>query len=294
MEPKSLTQFYDDLKQHNDGPATTAIKMYRVGGAPGPGGITPDAMAWKNKVMHHCHGLKDKCLKHVLLDVYCKIIPLDKDYVDGNMGTMKADIDNMLAQKNMTPTQYFTSAFESTGAPFVKYLIEQADLISKAYMEKEEEELKDAQDNNIDLPEPPEPETTDEDTNSQLVDLENDTEYDDFVEQLKKKTIDKIVNDVSAIIAGEKQEKDMSFNPVNESTINAAMEYLEKALWNENSSPEQKEQMIGLAIRESTLHEFDKVFELQGRSFNEYTTRVRLGKGYVINESAINYIKENA
>lgn len=307
MEPTSLTNFYDDLKKQQATPPATPVFHIRHG----VGGWNPDAIEWKHKAMKNCDKLKDKCCKHILLDMYCKILPLDKDYIDGNMGTMSSDVDGMLAQKGMTPTQYLTSCFESTNSHFVKYLIEQTNLIAKGYMEKEDATLKDAEENDIDLPEPPEPDTDDPEINSQLVDLESDTEYDDFVEKLKKKTIDKIVDDVSNIIAGKKEDDSMTFDPapadgsapvdagapapelpVGESVVGVAMDYLEKKLWNENVSPNQTEAMLGLAIRESTLHEFDNVFELKGRSFNEYCTRIHLGKGYVINESVTNSFKD--
>lgn len=298
MEPTSLTNFYDDLKKQDAAPAAA---VFHVG--PGISGMNHDALGWKHKCMKHADALKDKCCKHILVDMYCKILPLDKEFIDGNMGLMHKDVDGMLAQKGMTPTQYFTSCYESTGAPFVKYLLDQTNLIARSYMEKEDAELKDAAENNIDLPEPPEPDTEDPEVNSQLVDMESDTEYDDFVEKLKKKTIDKIVDDVSAIIAGQKEDDSMSFDPepvpaavpeelpATESAVITAMDYLQKKLWKESASPEQTETMLGMAIREATLNEFDKVFGLTGKNFNEYASRIHLGKGYVINEAAINSIK---
>lgn len=283
MEP-TLSNFYDGLKKEISSPAPTTYNV-------GTSGMNFDAQQWKDKAMHHCKELKDKCRKHLLVDMYCKIIPLDKDYVDGHMGQMNQDVDSMLAAKGMTPTQYFQSCFESTHAPFVKFLIESTELIGREYMEAREEELKDAQEDSIELSEPVEPEVDDEPIDSQLVDIKSDTEYNDFVEQLKKKTIDKIVDDVSKIIAGEKEEKDMTFDPVEESAVITAMDYIQKNAKMEYASAEATENMLGLAIRESVLHEFDKVFNLQGNKFTEYATRVRLGKGYVITESAINAIK---
>lgn len=283
MEP-TLSNFYDDLKKEISAPTPATYNV-------GTSGMNFDAQQWKNKVMNHCHGLKDKCRKHLLVDMYCKIIPLDKEYVDGHMGQMNQDIDSMLAAKGMTPTQYFTSCFESTHAPFVKFLIESTEMIGKQYMEAEEAELKDAQENNIELSDPAEPSTDDEEIDSQLVDIKSDTEYEDFVEKLKKKTINKIVDDVSKIIAGEKEEKNMTFDPVEESAVITAMNYIQKNVKLESTNADTTEQMLGLAIRESVLHEFDNVFNLPGKLFNEYSTRVRLGRGYVINESALNEIK---
>ena len=66
-------------------------------------------------------------------------------------------------------------------------------------MEEQEEILKDAQEKDINVPDPKEPTTDDEDIENSLVDIKQDTEYEDFVDQLKKKTVDKIVNDISKI-----------------------------------------------------------------------------------------------
>ena len=73
-------------------------------------------------------------------------------------------------------------------------------------MEEAKEELKDAQENGEDVvaPTTPDPETDDEIQN-QLVDIKDDTEYDSFVDTLKKKTIDKIVSDVTKIINDKKE-----------------------------------------------------------------------------------------
>ena len=272
MEPtNSLSSFYNALKGEISPEAPAVVHL------------NPDM--YRHKVKKHCDALKDKCLKHFILDMYCKILPLDDDYKCGNMGQMKGDIDGMLAAKGMTPTQYFTSCFESTNAPFLKYLIDASNTIAHQYYEAEEEKLKDAQENDISIPDPIEPETDDPEVNSQLVDVSNDMEYETFVDALKKKTIDKIVSDVSDIINNEKKDEDMKFDPVGESAVGTAMDYLQKKLYNENVDTET---MLGMAIREATLFEFDKVFKQGGLNpFKEYTTRVRLGKGYVINESAL-------
>lgn len=287
MEPTTLTSMYDDIKKEVNGPAPSPILHVGFG----PAGMNPDAQVWKHKAMKHCCDLKDKCRKHLLLDVYCKILPLDKDYIDGHMGQMNDDIDAMLKSKDMSPTQYFTSCMESTNAPFVKWMFEATESIGRQYMEKQDEILQDGQKNNIDIPDPEEPDVEDPEVKTQLVDIESDMEYDDFVEKLKKKTIEKIVDDVSELIAGEKEDKDMSFDPVQESTVGTAMDYIQKKLWNESVTPEQQEEMIGLAIREAALHEFDCVFDLPCKAFNEYSTRIRLGKGYLINESALTKMK---
>ena len=116
----NLTKFYDDLKQklnNDEGPVTNNMVNVKMGN----GGLdsSPNAMAWRNKAVQCCNNLKDKCHKHLLLDIYCKILPLDSDFIDGHYGMMKQDIDSMLTNKGMTATQYMTSCYESTNAPLL-------------------------------------------------------------------------------------------------------------------------------------------------------------------------------
>lgn len=296
MEHTTLTDFYDDLKSKLDNDREEINKP--LTNVHDPIGAT----AWRNKAVHFRDHLKDKCCKHLILDIYCKILPLDKDYIDGNMGQMKADVDSMLSQKNMSPTQYMTSCYEATNAPLVEYMIRSADTISRVWMEEATEKLKDAQENDIDLPDPVEPETDDEEIEGQLVDVKSDTEYETFVDMLKKKTIDKIVADVSKIISSEKEKSDMTFNTeptddgaMEESVVAVSMDYMTKKFMEShiNLPNDDMENIIGMAIREAALHELDVVFNQPTKQFREFATRIRLGKGAVVNESAVNYIKES-
>lgn len=285
MNPNTLTQMYDDIKKDSIEPAAPSLKIT-------PGGLdrSPGALVWRNKAAHHAAHLKDKCRKHILLDLYCKIIPLDKEWVDDNQGVMKNDIDSMLAAKDMDATQYFMSAYESTNSPFVEYILRSTDMIGRTYMEEQEEVLKDAQEKDIDVPEPRDPEVDDDDVEGALVDVSKDTEYEDFVDKLRKKTVDKIVNDITKIIEDKKEENDMTFE--SESAVAVSMDYLQKQNWGAELTESQNDDMIGMAIREATLHEFDLVFN-QPLTFREFATNIRMGKGAVINESAVNIFKDS-
>ena len=171
-------------------------------------------------------------------------------------------------------------------------------------MEEAEEILKDAQANDEAIPEPEVPSTDDTDIKNQLVEVESDTEYDNFVEELKKRTIDKIVDDVSNIINDKKEENEMTFDttPVAdmeeklESTTSIALNYIQKKLMKENTeiTPEMQNELIAMAIRESTLNQFDVVFRQPTGQFREFASRIRFGKGVLINESAVNYFKESS
>lgn len=312
MDNTKLTQFYDDLKNKLDQPAAQVPNAIRVGGNPVNGiSQTPGAVAWRRKALGECDRLKNDCRKHILLDIYCKILPLDDDYVCGHHGQMKSDIDSMLNNKGMDATKYLTSCYEATHAPLVEFILRSTDMIGRQFMEEADETLKDAQKNDLEVP-PPEADIDSKEVEDQLVDVKNDSEYETFIDKLKEKTVNKIVNDVSKIINSKKEEKDMTFDPkpeadtsaptggddapAMESTVLAGLNYLEKKLMKEHVEvdPDTQEDMIGMAIREATLNQIDLVFRQPNSDFRSFSSRMNFGRGYVINEAAANYITENA
>lgn len=302
MGSTPLTQFYDDLKSgikeehHHD------HHMHHVG-APGQM-FNPGADAWRTKASREAECLKDKCYRHFIVDIYCKISPLDQDYVDGHHGQMCSDVDSMLAGKNMTPTQYLTSCYEATRAPFLEWLLRAGTNASKRYMEEANEELKDAQEKGVDLPDPKPASVEDEDVKEQLVDVKADTEYETFVDKLKQKTVNKIVSDVSKIIADKKEEQGMTFDTKSpaereeamESTVSVALNYIQSKVFTESGtlSEQAQDEMMGLAIREATLNQLDVAFGLPHSDYRNYASRIRFGKGYVVTESAANIIRGEA
>lgn len=303
MNESNLTKFYDELKQklNNDETPSTTVMNVKMG----PGGFnnSPNAMAWRNKAVHCCDHLKDNCYKHLLLDIYCKILPLDQEFIDGNKGMMKQDIDAMLANKGMTATQYLTSCYESTNAPLVEFMIRSVNNIGKSYMEEADEILKDAQETGENIPEPTEHDTEEEKIDNQLVDITSDMEYENFIEVLKKKTIDKIVDDISKIIVNEKEKSDMKFDtePVvdteekMESTTSLALNYAQRLFMKENIDIDtnMNNDLMGLAIREATLNQLDVVFKQPNGVFREFANRLRMGKGILVNKSTLNYFNES-
>jgi hypothetical protein len=303
MENDQLVDFYNKLKSNldSDGPINSPHKM-PVGNV-AMGLNHPDAIAFKRKAYNACNELKDKCYKHILLDIYMNILPLDSDYVDGHRGKFSDHIDCALANKGMTPTEYFKSAAEKTNAPLVEFVIHSVDNIGRAYMEAEDEKLKDAQENNIqaDAPEAPDPED-DPDIENQLVDVEKDDEYESFVDKLKKKTINKIVADISKIIADKKEESDMTFDtqPVDsqaamgESVVTVSVDYAEKKLMQEGVeiTSEMQDNIIADAICEATLNEIDRVFYQPNSDMVSVMRSIRMGKGSIMNESAIDRFME--
>ena len=285
----SLGSIYDSIKDNTQINSNPLI------------GSTPKGDSLKLALIKKGNSLKDNCYKHILLDIYCKILPLDQEYVDGHMGQMSDDIDSMLKSKDMGPTQYITACHESTKAPLLDFIISSVNKMGKTFVEEAEKKIEDANKEGYDIPIPevPEDPTTDENINDQIVDVTNDTEYDAFVDTLKKKTIDKIVSDVTKIINDKDEDSNMTFDPKSmadiqesvESTTSLGINYLQKKLIKENVDVSNiTEELMGYAIRESTLNQFNIVFKQQGGTFKEFASRIKYGKGMIINESAVESI----
>lgn len=303
--PTDLNQLYDDLQSGLNKRSETS-PMMNVGNGPSPIGIEhPGASAWRAMASKECEKLKDDCRKHIILDIYCKILPLDDDFKDENMGQMAGDVNSMLAAKNMSATQYLTSASEQTKSPLVEYVLRMTDLIGKQFMENANETLEDAQEKGLEIPAPEAPTTDDEEVSGQLVDIKNDVSYQTFVDELKKKTVNKIVDDVSKIINDKKEENELAFDPkpnvedqeaVTESAVSVGLNYIQSRFMKESVeiSASAYEDMIGLAMREAALNQIDLVFNIPDGKFNNFATTVRLGHGAVINESAIDAFIESA
>ena len=293
----SLTSFYDELK---NGPDTPVVPNPRLD--TGPIGMAPATTAWRSQANRECETLKDACAKKILLNIYCRVIPLDSDYVDGNQGVMKGDIDNFLANKNMTATQYIKSGYEKTNAPLLEFILRSCNNIGKKFMQEADETLKDAAKNNLDVP-PPVAEPDGEDVDNQLVEIEKDEEYGSFIDKLKQKTIDKIVADVSGIINKTSEEDNMTFNPnpvggpgIGESTVSFVFNHINEKLWKENIelTPSHTEEILVLAIRESVLNMLDTTFKQPDSEFRPFSSKIRFGKGAVVTEAVIqNFVATN-
>ena len=276
----TLMQFYNDLKSANAPAEDPNSILVNVTG--------PAGAQWRMKAAKHADCLRDKCCKHLIADIYCKILPLDDDYKCGHMGMMKQDIDNMLDNKGLSATQYLKSCSESTGSPFVKYLLDATNTIASEYMKECDAKLKAAQENNERILEAEEPELESEEISGALNDITEDDEYKMFIEKLRKKTADTIVNDISDVINKSKIDGSLQYDPKSESAVQMCADAITKKLWKEdvNKNGEKTEEILGLAIRESSLREIDKSFNVAS-PFNEFRTAVGFNKGNVITESAI-------
>lgn len=307
MEPENLSAFYADLKSRlNSDKGATApngpVTPIAGPGAPSSnmGATMPLDVALHRKMVHHCDKLKDDCRKHILLDIYVKILPCDDDFKCKHMGMMHHDIDCMLKNKGMSATQYLTSCSEATKAPLLEFIMRSTDMIGKQYMEDTTAEINADKENGIATPEVKEPSVNDADVQDQLVDIKKDPEYETFVDKLKEKTVKKIVDDVSKIIADKKDEEKMTFDtstPANaavaESVVGVGMDYMTNHFGKQMENIDSDE-LLGIAIREATLNQLDVVFRQKSGEFNEFASRIRWGKGVLINESTIDeYFSES-
>lgn len=277
---------------------------------------------WRKKINHHCDKVKDRCCKHIILDIYCKTLPLDHDYVCKNKRMLSDDIDVFLDKKKMAPYQYLTAAKQATDAPLLKHLLDETDLVSRNYYERAYKEALDNQRKNI-MVNPQEP------SNGDLVDVSQDSKYNQFIENLKEQTRDKIVKDVTNLIKNSNDGEELEFKPGDgdipnqnvmkkksqqefapevydneknsnpdgivdmddikkESVLLQCMDYGSRKFIKENIEMNSKmnEEMIGLAIRESTLWNIDRVFKLKNHEaeLNNLQTNLFLNKGIVFNK----------
>lgn len=285
MNDNNLLKTYDNI-----GGTSQPRSLFN---APMPISSNPKLHAYRQDISTDVDNFKEKCAKHILLDIYIKVLPFDDDYCKNNRGLMVNDLDKYLAAKNTSGLQYLKSSQDATKAPLLEFIIRSIDNIGTEYYESANDELKKNNDDGIDVP--PEPIPDDEDSiEDQLVDIKKDSEYEDFIDKLKKKTINKIVTDISELLKDKKEEKDMAFNIKTESTsFTVAMEYITEWCMKNKNDANSSDAAIGLAIRESVLNDFDTIFKQRPISLNEYATRLRFGKGLIINESALGEMVEN-
>ena len=78
-----------------------------------------------------------------------------------------------------------------------------------------------------------------------------------------------------------------------ESPVAEAVDYINKQLWKENKNLDSiQDDVIAYAIREATLNQMDLCFKQPYSSFREYASRIRMGKGYLITENAVNELRK--
>ena len=262
------------------------------------------ADAWKAKALKCRDELVDNCRKRIIVDLYCHILPLDKEFIDNNKGLLANDVSNLLASKGMNATQYIQSSSDNTKSPMLEYIKYMTKLIGDEYMKEADEKLKDAKDKKIDIPEPEVPDVeTNPEINDNIVDIEEYRDYDNFMDILKDKAKKQIVNDITKEIEDRQQSDEMKFDPKpvaeieeqTESVTSIALHYINKQFMKENVEITEsiQDEMIGLAIRESVINMMDKTLKMENSAFNECVTRIRSGKGIVVNDNSSSYLIES-
>ena len=294
MPAIDLNKAYDEIKAaytHSGNTAKPLTYQQRSYADRNYSNSGPKWLAFRNKAVLESERLREECYRHLLLDIYMKILPFDDGYADGVRGQCKQDVDGFLADKKMTGEDYFKSAYAETKAPLLEYIIRSVGNIGKIYMETAKEIYDEASDAGVDI-EPYSP--AEEDVENMTVAIKGDMEYEDFVDRLKKKTIKKIVDDVSKLIVDKKSEAEMVFAPkenarITDSAFTVAFEYItESFIKAQVELPTNNDELIGLAIRESTLNVIDCVFEQQGKNIKHFARKVRLGNGVLVNKGLLN------
>ena len=232
---------------------------------------------------------REHVCKRILLDIYCRIIPLDKSYIDGHRGELQGDIQKFLDKKGTTALQYIVDSRNKTSAPLMDYLTTAANNSKQEFVQTTTEEM------NRDLKETGKLPTLravgpDFSIENELEDIKDDPEYQAFVSKLKEKTSETVVKDVTNVLEKEAQGKDLKFNPTTEdSIIEQSMRFMNVKLIQENVdvNKEIEEKMIGYAIRESTLNTIDKVFNHPPRSKGS----ISLNHGYIVNTDTLKQIQ---
>lgn len=215
---------------------------------------------------------------------------------------MATDVDNMLSNKDMTATQYFQDAYKRTNAPLLEYILRSTKNIGKKFVEETEETLSDAKEKGIELEAPeadteaitdPEADVENEETDNMLAPIENDMEYEEFIKRLEQKTIDTIVSNVTEIINNSKKDSDMEFKTESTNTVAVGLDYIQYRFMKEGveCNSNNLDEMMGYAIREATLNELDRVFNMNV-SNSVFAQNIRLGHGAVIAESAVQSLME--
>lgn len=194
---ENLVDFYNDLKSQMDPKAQDTEIQNR------------SKEVWRNNMVTKRDNLVDNCAKRIIVDIYHHTLPLDDQYKDCNPEMISDDVGSMLYKKNMTPMQYFKSAYDQTHAPLLEFVIRSLNEIGRQYQEDAMEDLKDKEEKGLPLTAV---DPNEDKVDSQLLEIKNDSEYEAFMDALKKKTIDKIVSDVSSLIDDKKESGDMEFN----------------------------------------------------------------------------------
>jgi hypothetical protein len=301
MNKSTLNQIYNELREKHLPGYTPANIGYNSSGT--------KRLAHRTQAVKFRDSLQESCAKYLLLDLYMRVLPFDPGYADGNRGMCRDDVDSFLNDKRITATQYFHSAYDATKAPLLEYVLRSIENIGKAYMEK----ANDAAEDDI-----PPPSVEDEEIEELTVEIKKDDEYESFISELKKKTINKIVNDISALINDKKTDMDMIYAPATEgkimtggavrkvpcrsvrrhngnaeeSAFTVAFEYISESLI-KGGTTVPADDMTALAIRESTLNILDCVFEQEGHRLEHFARKIRMGNGIIVNKTGVRLLTES-
>lgn len=253
----------------------------------------PKMHAFRSQLSKEGERMREECCKRILLDIYMRTLPLDEDYVRGNMGMFRDDIDRMLTSRGMTALQYFQSAYNETKAPLLEYVLRSVDAVVGEFREDAEIGRVEADKRNMNLPVPT---VAEEDIERAVADITSDAEYENFIEVLKKKTIDRIVDDVSRIIERDPitPAKPTPIAPranlsvESASPFEVAMNHAVKLMTKINPDKTGADDpVLATAMRESCMYTIGMVMGLEDGNMKQFESKLSLNKGVLITESGI-------
>lgn len=257
-----------------------------------PPATKQSSVAFRSQLSKESDRMREECCRRILLDIYIRTLPLDDDYIKGHRGMLKGDIDRMLDSKGMTAIQYFQSAYGETKAPLLEYVLRSINAVVSDFREEVEESRREAEERKMDAPSA---KVEEEDIESAIVDITSDTEYETFINTLKKRTADRIVKDISKLIEDKDDEVNMTFNPKTDdaktestSPFTVIMNYATKSAMRTNPDASvSNDGVIGMAIRESCLYTIGMVMGIENANMRHLESHLNLGKGIVVTESAV-------
>jgi hypothetical protein len=281
-----LKDIYADLSKGADpvetnlksGPNVVPVQRTSVMG--------PSVGQARQQINRNCNDYQEDLSKNIVTDIYTKALPFDQEYKDGNKGQIAADIDVFLKGKDTTAFNYIKSACEKTGSPLLEMILKNIHEAVEIYREEAEKEID---------PKAPAaiPPPVEEALEEPLQDTKDDIEYKTFEDRLKKKLMKKIVDDISEIIDDRKTENNLSFNVnKNESCFQHCISFMSEKTLQAGGKFEATDEVLGLAIRESTLHELDVLFRFDNGDNKMFERRLRASRGILLTEASFKSLME--
>lgn len=243
-------------------------------------GTSPAIIIGRREIGKKCDDYKNQLATDIITYWRDKI---DPDDTDKNKENIQADIDLFLKGKDIGAYQYLKSAKENTNSPYIEMILNHIDDVVKQYKEEAEEELKQDVIVTKDIPDP-------EDIPEKNKDIKDDIETKSFIDDLRKKTINTIVSQVTKIINDSKETNNMNFSINTNEKVNMIEEcinWMTESALRDGKEFKLNDDILELAIRECVMHEFDVLFKFESSNNDQFVKKIRNNKASILNESSM-------